>query len=773
MSKQSYYPESPQGVPSELTEARASYKRRAWFALAGLVCFIGFYVAMTFYFGLVSYKGMLAIKAGHAGLWQMVITGSVILLTVFMAKSLFAVRKVGQPGGVEVSSEDEPHLFEFLYTLSDEIGAPKPHRVFITSEVNAAVFYDLSLVNLIFPSKKNLIVGLGLVNVLNLGEFKAVLAHEFGHFSQGSMMVGRWVYTAQQIISHMVGTRDWLDSLLKFVSRIDIRIAWLGWLLTLIVWSIRSLMDSLFKLVIIAERALSREMEFNADLVAVSITGSDALIHALHKLQNADQAWQTALSIASKEAADEKILEDIFLAQTAVIEEMRRVLNNPEYAATPKMPDLNRHDHRIFHEESALPPQMWATHPANSDREENAKQTYVAADIDDRSSWELFVDPGCLRRKLSLIFYPEEKVEKMQLASPFEAVKQRYAKAWYSPEYRGVYLSRSSVRNFSDIDAILSGGNLSASATESLAKLYPESLADDLEAARNLDVESSTLEALGRGELKPSGGVIRHRGEELRKDEIPDAIKQIVTERREVGSRLMAHDASCRRAHLQAAEQLGGGWKEYLLSLIHLLHCVEHLSACVDDERALFENTWQIIMADGKVSAGERKRLLKVCVKFQGVMNEVSARIVEIQLPSIITEALGVESWSEQCLIFDFVQVDKNNLGDWCSPAYESASQVANALQVLAEVTLEELINTEESLRRHLLKSTLPGDAPQLAVVPSQYPILLPGNENELQRKLGFWDSFQLAHGFVPSACRLTVSLTIVGGTIYGGYLGI
>ena len=39
-----------------------------------------------------------------------------------------------------------------------------------------------------------------------------------------------------------------------------------------------------------AEQALSREMEFQADLVAVSVTGSDALVNALYKLQSADHA---------------------------------------------------------------------------------------------------------------------------------------------------------------------------------------------------------------------------------------------------------------------------------------------------------------------------------------------------------------------------------------------------------------------------------------------------------------------------------------------------
>src|SRR6185369_15117447 len=105
---------------------------------------------------------------------------------------------------------------------------------------NAAVFYDLSIINLIFPSKKNLEVGLALVNVLTLGELKAVLAHEFGHFAQRSMAVGRWVYVAQQIAAQIVSRRDALDKFLRGLSNTDFRIAWVGWALSLTVWSIRS-----------------------------------------------------------------------------------------------------------------------------------------------------------------------------------------------------------------------------------------------------------------------------------------------------------------------------------------------------------------------------------------------------------------------------------------------------------------------------------------------------------------------------------------------------
>lgn len=768
------YPSSPNDVPDNLTKASANFKKHAWLAMAGLMFFLVLYFALMAGFGFITYKGAMATYAGEADLWQILVTVSALLLTIFMIKSLFAVRKSGNPRGVEVSSNDEPALFEFLHTLADEVGAPRPHRVFITAEVNAAVFYDLSLINLIFPSKKNLIIGLGLVNILNLGELKAVLAHEFGHFAQGSMIVGRWVYIAQQIISHMVATRDWLDSVVRFISRIDLRIAWIGWLLALILWSIRSLIDTLFSVVIMAERALSREMEFNADLVAVSVTGSDALINALHKLQSADHAWQTAMNVAESEARAGKVIDDLFSAQKVTIGEMRRILDDKSYGNIPAKPEgCDTDKHRIFTQETARPPQMWATHPANRDREDNAKATYIAADIDERNAWDVFNNPSELRQRISKSFYRVSKESELENISPLEAVTKSFNKPAYSPEYRGTYLNRSVVRNFSSVEEMLSSGELSENVADSIANLYPQSLAADLEAARNLDIERNTLEALGRGELKPSGGVIRHRGEELKKSDIPDAVKLIAEERKVIATKLKNHDASCRRAHLQLAEQMGQGWHEYLVSLIQLLHCSEHLWARLEDEQALFINTWSVINADGKIGYFEKRRMIKVCQNLHAIVNEISASALELQLPQPVAEALGIADWARQCPKFELREVNKKNWGEWCQVASERISDLVYALSIICDAALDELICTEVMLRKCLTDNTTPEAAPEPGASPSKYPLLIPGNENVLQRKLDLWNRFQLAHGFFPTLLRLLISMSIVGGTIFGGMMVI
>ncbi len=772
MTSRPLYPPSPKNIPDKLTKPKASYKRQAWLAMMGLCLFMIIYLALTGFFGYITYTGIMKISSEGGSLGIFIFTICAGLLSVFMAKSLFVVKKAGNPGGIEVNAKQEPELVSFLHKLADEVGAPKPHRIFITPEVNAAVFYDLTLLNLIFPSRKNLIIGLGLVNVLNLGELKAVLAHEFGHFAQGTMVVGRWVYIAQQIIAHMVATRDWLDKIVRFISRFDIRVAWIGWLLALIIWSIRSLMDTLFSLVVMAERALSREMEFNADLVAVSVTGSDALVNALSKLQAADHAWQTALDIAGSEAASGKGIDDLFKVQNITIDEMRRVLNDQEYGAVPPAPEgIEPEAHRVFEEQTARPPQMWSTHPENQDREENAKQTYIAMAIDERSAWNVFSDPQAIRQAISGAFYKQSSEDTMQPISPLEAVIKRFNRESYSPEYRGTYLSRNPIRNFESVDELLTKGTIKKSAEQSIAALYPESISDQLERSRNLASEIGTLEALDRGDLKPSGGVIRHRGEELKKSDIADVIESIKAEQQTVEFELMEHDASCRRGHIQLAEELGQGWAEYLKNLIQLLHCVEHLRAVTENEQALLVNTWMVITADGQIGYFEKKRMLAVCKKVEEKMREVSAAVSEITLPDYIQKAIGLDDWVEQRPKFEIAAVDSKNWPDWAKVVSDINNGFINALSFLDSELKERLIQTESMLRQNAGHPEQLQPAPELASTPSNYPVLMPGKEHVLQRKLDLWNRFQLAHGLFPTLARLIVSIAVVGGTLAGAFI--
>ncbi len=284
MDHASVYPPGPTNVPAGFTRPTAAYQRHAYLAVAALVVFLAGYFALTAWFGWTSWRLVnAAMHARKYEIWLGLAGLAAGLLTIFMLKALIFVRRSSTRGDLEITAASHPRLVGFLHQLADEAGAPRPRKIYLSPTVNAGVFYDLTLLSLVLPTRKNLVIGLGLVNVLTLSELKAVLAHEFGHFAQRSMRVGRWVYTAQQVAGHLVHKRDWLDGALRGLSQIDLRVAWIGWILRGIVWAIRAVVDTLFRGVQALERALSREMELQADLVAVSLTGSDALVHALAK----------------------------------------------------------------------------------------------------------------------------------------------------------------------------------------------------------------------------------------------------------------------------------------------------------------------------------------------------------------------------------------------------------------------------------------------------------------------------------------------------------
>ncbi|MEZ4372528.1 MAG: M48 family metallopeptidase [Polyangiaceae bacterium] len=211
--------------------------------------------------------------------------------------------------------------------MADEAGAPRPYRVYISTRVNAAVFYDTSLLNLFVPAKKNLEIGIGLVNVLSLSEFKAAIAHELGHFAQRSMAVGRWAYVAHGIVAQVVRGRDRFDEFI--LSRDRIRIPVLGPVFRLALWALRAVIESVFIVVLLVERSLSREMELQADRVAVAIAGSESLVHTLHRLEQADRALDEAGVIATFEARAHGVqLPDIFEVQRLVLEELEQALDD-------------------------------------------------------------------------------------------------------------------------------------------------------------------------------------------------------------------------------------------------------------------------------------------------------------------------------------------------------------------------------------------------------------------------------------------------------------
>jgi Zn-dependent protease with chaperone function len=768
------YAPGPVSVPESLRQPTRKYLLHTWLAISGLILFAVSYCLLTYWFIRIGYRMMLRLYYGIGGVWELGVMLGAAFLAVFMIKAFFFIKRAGDRPGVEVTPVTQPRLFEFLYRLADEAGAPRPHRVFLSPEVNACVYYDLSVLNLILPSKKNLEIGLGLVNVLSLGELKAVLAHEFGHFAQRAMAVGRWAHTAQQIAEQVVARRDKLDTFLAGLSAFDIRIAWVGWILSLVIWGIRSLVETAFHLVMLTNRVLSREMEMQADLVSVSLTGSDALIQALHRLTGADHAWDSTREYALKNYEQGKVIGDAFAIQSALIEHLREIYDDPSFAGLPQFKDSEGGtpgERRIFRPEIAHPPQMWSTHPLNHEREENAKRFYVEAPIDPRSAWDLFDDVASLREEVTQRLFTgmaaKEASAPLPIEKTLEEFREQFSTISNRREYGGIYMGRSIVINFERASDLYSPPH--PDIDSALNQLDPEPIRERLERLRVLTNEKTMLDHLLDGTMTAPNGVIKYRGNELQKSQLPTAISEVEAEIEQLVRSVDDYDRLCRTVHRAIALRSGQGWDEYLTSLINLLHYVDHTQTNLQDAMFFLKGSIQLEFASGRVDSAGLERILHAARDLYRALEAIFSQRGQVMLNEQLAKELETESWSSLLGEFKLPEPTAENFGQWTSVLDSWLEAVQVNLAKLSVHLLNQLLESERRIGAWYRQGEPAEVAPAPLGAPANYRTLSPGNERRLELKLNWWSRFQNAVGIGPAIARFAIALLIVGGVVYAG----
>ncbi|MFF6976659.1 M48 family metallopeptidase [Streptomyces sp. NPDC008343] len=97
---------------------------------------------------------------------------------------MFALRtpKDEPPPGLLVTEQQEPALWAAVRTLAEETGTRAPDEIVLTPDVNAAVAEGATFLGL-KPGRRRMYIGLPLMAGLSEPQLRAVLAHEFGHYT--------------------------------------------------------------------------------------------------------------------------------------------------------------------------------------------------------------------------------------------------------------------------------------------------------------------------------------------------------------------------------------------------------------------------------------------------------------------------------------------------------------------------------------------------------------------------------------------------------------
>jgi Zn-dependent protease with chaperone function len=513
------YPPTPPGIPTDLARPSLRYRLLVVLLLLGLFLFLLLYLALmagALYLLLWAIAPPADVVERVSDSTASMIVFVLIRIGVFAASIMFFAflfkglckrQADDSEHYLEVTEEQQPHLFEFVRALCKEIGSPFPARIYLNHEVNAAVFFPTSILSLVVPPKKNLLIGLGLINDVNVVELKAVLAHELGHFSQRSLRLSGYAQVVYRMIYNMVSVRDRWDNWMiqgfdtPWVSAFAVPL-YVG-----VEWT-RKLLVQVFRGIDLVHQSLRRQMELNADLVAVGVAGSDAPVHLLLQSELCQASFLQAQHDLTVAADHDLLTRDLFYHQHRAADRLRAGANGANLGRPAAPPPGTALPVQVIQPSDAVPAPMWADHPSHYDREQNAKRRYFPSPQDDRPAWLVFQDTDAVREEVTRLFYnicldveaegPLEAPERVQAF-----LDEEQQALTFDARYRGAYDNR--YLELGDLDeavrdAETAGRPALAELVISARGLYSDKLASLLTEHRQRRDELARLSGLPPGE---------------------------------------------------------------------------------------------------------------------------------------------------------------------------------------------------------------------------------------------------------------------------------
>lgn len=364
-----------------------------------------------------------------------------LLILAFLLKFMFKSHKVDRSHLIEITERDEPQLFNMIHEIIEEVGTTFPKKVYLSSEVNASVFYDSNFWSMFFPIKKNLQIGLGLINTVTKEELKAILSHEFGHFSQRTMKIGSYVHNVNQVIFNILYEKEPYSDLVERLRSISEIISLFIYLAAKINDGIQWILKKLYVIVNKSYLGLSREMEFHADEIAASVTGYQPLKKSLLRLALADHSYNIVLNFYNAKIAENKISENIYKDQLAVIDLLADLNKLP---IVNGLPDISTEEQSKYNKSKLVIKDQWASHPSIEERINRLEKTgYLTKPSSDVLANELLNDCEPLQKRITKKLFESvqysAQTTTVEHETFFEEYKNETLENSFSKEYNGYY----------------------------------------------------------------------------------------------------------------------------------------------------------------------------------------------------------------------------------------------------------------------------------------------------------------------------------------------
>jgi heat shock protein HtpX len=185
--------------------------------------------------------------------------------------SIFPRRERFEAPGVRIELVQQPRLFAELFCIAQSLNQEMPEEVYLVPEPIAWVSQRGGVMG--FGGRRIMALGVPLMALLTVSQFRAVLAHEFAHYYSGDTNLIPWIYRTRAAMWRNLielGRRESaLFVLFKWYAKFFLRIT----------------------------LAISKIQEHAADQFGAKLGGAKALRDALMQVYRCDVAWNNYLEM--------------------------------------------------------------------------------------------------------------------------------------------------------------------------------------------------------------------------------------------------------------------------------------------------------------------------------------------------------------------------------------------------------------------------------------------------------------------------------------------
>lgn len=258
-------------VGGQVSRTRGESLLARLYALALAAGLVLFYVSLPFL--------VVGLVAGTLGLLYVIFLAGripvklVILIVIAGAGGVWAIlrglfaRAGGAPLGLAKTAEECPRLYEALGEVARRVDTRPVDEVVLAPGAEISVHQKGAGPFGLFGDKKRVLtLGLSSLHFLTVGELKAILAHEYAHFSHSDTFYNRFIYQVSLSIQTTVNGMASSGGILNFVNPVF-------WFLVLY-----------HKCYSLLSAGYSRSREFLADRMAATLYGADTFRAGLVKV---------------------------------------------------------------------------------------------------------------------------------------------------------------------------------------------------------------------------------------------------------------------------------------------------------------------------------------------------------------------------------------------------------------------------------------------------------------------------------------------------------